>query len=927
MSSTLERKVFKYGVKPSRRILEKKTFKKALVGGISVAATATMLGASGVAMAADLELSGDGSATITDVTPDADTDNITNNTQDETTDFGEIDVEGNDAAASINVTAANNAELYLYTTTTPANPAVDPDPALTLSGNINVIGEKILVVHLGDKGITSANPKDDIQLIVGGNLSATDNTKPGGTIKFKTMNTAADVENGTVLVKGNVDMSSVDVSAAAGPDDTTNVAAHMTATFGDDDTDTFKSGQLKVTAGAGSADTAAQAGGNVITTVAGSATIGSEGITVTGGNGGDFNGSAKGGNATLTFDKAVTAKSTEGDFVVTGGNGGANNAEANAGNSTINFGGVVYSSRALKITGGNGGALGSGGDATVDIKKSAALGSIVFKKGTAEGTADNAGSSYLTVTGTGEDTQTISGNISTDGDSAGTIRVKNTTGTVSFENTIGTNTSRLKELALFASSKTVFKNAVNAAKLTINGTSAQFDEALNLTGDDAEDTNMLDIADGATIILSNSILEGETVFGDGTSELVVYASGTVTIDVKTELDFGEEIVLFDNKDGSTHGLNLNNFTVTDSDPLKSYTLDGSVNDSSDVHIVVTALTPNTNLLHANINTAVTDASRVMLRNVGDSISSRMNFTRFEKFQDNGFSYEKGFASGDSAGMAPNSWIKTFGNWVNQDTENGVNGYDADIYGFAAGMDAEVAKNVRMGLAFGYSNADVDGKGTSNAQADMDHYQVALYGDYTDEKFYIEGMLGYAQGDNDVSDLDLSDKLREAEFDSEQYTARIAGGIPIYMGDDIFVTPKGSLTWIHLSADKYTSTSTDANAQNLTVNPDDMDAVIASIGAEVHKKIKQDKGYIIPSLYAGISYDLASEEASSTANLTSDAAATTFVANGIDNEEFAGNVGLGLTYEVGQWSVGAKYDGQFKSGQDSHAAALQARFKF
>nr|VFK58628.1 MAG: outer membrane autotransporter barrel domain-containing protein [Candidatus Kentron sp. TC] len=173
----------------------------------------------------------------------------------------------------------------------------------------------------------------------------------------------------------------------------------------------------------------------------------------------------------------------------------------------------------------------------------------------------------------------------------------------------------------------------------------------------------------------------------------------------------------------------------------------------------------------------------MLHSIADTISSRMDFTRFRKFRTSD-SDPTGFSSGDGAGMASNSWIRTFGNWINQDTENGIAGYNADLYGFTAGMDTEVNENIRLGAAFGYSNADVDGKGTNNAKADVDHYQISVYGDYTDKRFYVEGMLGYAHNNNDTSDLDTANVARRAKYDSDQYMASIGMGIPIYMGDEI-----------------------------------------------------------------------------------------------------------------------------------------------
>lgn len=291
----------------------------------------------------------------------------------------------------------------------------------------------------------------------------------------------------------------------------------------------------------------------------------------------------------------------------------------------------------------------------------------------------------------------------------------------------------------------------------------------------------------------------------------------------------------------------------------------------------------------------------------------------------------GVSFGDSPIMPENAWMEAFGDWVDQDSKTSrqgnytIDGYDADIYGVAIGVDTEVVSDVLLGVAFSYSNADVDWLGASKAAGDIDHYQLTLYGEYRHDKFYIEGMLGYAMNDYDISDLDTTDdSTRKSDFDSNQYLARLELGVPIYMGNEIFITPRAELDWDRLDVDGYTQTGTGNNL--LIVNPNDWDSTTASLGVEVRQRIKKDKGYIIPSAYAGVSYDLAGEEASVSAALTN-APTTLYSIRGMDNEQFATEVELGLEYEVGQWSVGAKYEGRFKATRDSHSASLLAQYRF
>ena len=143
----------------------------------------------------------------------------------------------------------------------------------------------------------------------------------------------------------------------------------------------------------------------------------------------------------------------------------------------------------------------------------------------------------------------------------------------------------------------------------------------------------------------------------------------------------------------------------------------------------------------------------------------------------------GVSFGDSPIMPENAWMEAFGDWVDQDSKTSrqgnytIDGYDADIYGVAIGVDTEVVSDVLLGVAFSYSNADVDWLGASKAAGDIDHYQLTLYGEYRHDKFYLEGMLGYAMNDYDISDLDTTDdSTRKSDFDSNQYLASSALGV-------------------------------------------------------------------------------------------------------------------------------------------------------
>lgn len=281
--------------------------------------------------------------------------------------------------------------------------------------------------------------------------------------------------------------------------------------------------------------------------------------------------------------------------------------------------------------------------------------------------------------------------------------------------------------------------------------------------------------------------------------------------------------------------------------------------------------------------------------------------------------ETGFAAGDAA-MASAVWAKTFGNWISQDAADGVAGYDADTYGVAIGADKEVMDGVRVGAAISYANTDVDGDGAGNSQLDIDSYQLTVYGDYTADKYYVEGMVGFAFNTTDTERTLLTNRLT-GDYDSQQYMASIGAGMPIWLEGNTYVTPTVGLAYTHVTSDSYTETG----VGGVNMDPDDVDSLVASVGAKVHTSMDYYSGRLVPSAKVGVSYDLIGDEAQATAAYTAGGAA--FAVEGSDVEELAGTVGLGLTYEQDAWSVGMNYTGEFKSDYQGHSAVLEARFKF
>ncbi|KAF0113036.1 MAG: outer membrane autotransporter barrel domain-containing protein [Rhodospirillaceae bacterium] len=108
----------------------------------------------------------------------------------------------------------------------------------------------------------------------------------------------------------------------------------------------------------------------------------------------------------------------------------------------------------------------------------------------------------------------------------------------------------------------------------------------------------------------------------------------------------------------------------------------------------------------------------------------------------------GFASG-GGGLNKSVWIRPYTYHGDQGARSGKASSDSATYGFVAGVDAMVLNAVRVGVAAGYANTDVDVADVRNTNTDIDSWQVSLYGDYTADRWYVDGVIGYGRNNVDT----------------------------------------------------------------------------------------------------------------------------------------------------------------------------------
>lgn len=82
------------------------------------------------------------------------------------------------------------------------------------------------------------------------------------------------------------------------------------------------------------------------------------------------------------------------------------------------------------------------------------------------------------------------------------------------------------------------------------------------------------------------------------------------------------------------------------------------------------------------------------------------------------------ARGELAGVeGPSAWGETFGGWGSMKGDGNAQSYDRDIQGLLTGYDGSLGRDVRAGVAVGYSAGDLK---TARAKHDVETYHLGGY---------------------------------------------------------------------------------------------------------------------------------------------------------------------------------------------------------
>lgn len=275
---------------------------------------------------------------------------------------------------------------------------------------------------------------------------------------------------------------------------------------------------------------------------------------------------------------------------------------------------------------------------------------------------------------------------------------------------------------------------------------------------------------------------------------------------------------------------------------------------------------------------------------------------------------EGMSAGDYFRKAK-AWIRGLFNYADHDGTSKAQGFDADTYGVAMGIDKELDNHVKAGFGYAYSQTDVNG---DVRDTDVDTNTLFVYGQYKPADWYINTALAYSWSDYDEKKSVLGHNA-DAKYDVDTIALQAMYGFERKLGA-YDLNPEFGFRYMHISQDGYTD--------NLgsKVNSKDSDVLTAVAGTKIAKSYELENGMVLrPELKAAVTYDVISDDNNANVMLANGAS---YHVNGEKLERLGFEFGAKVATDVSDnWEVAAGYELRLRKDYNDNTLMLNAKYNF
>ena len=265
------------------------------------------------------------------------------------------------------------------------------------------------------------------------------------------------------------------------------------------------------------------------------------------------------------------------------------------------------------------------------------------------------------------------------------------------------------------------------------------------------------------------------------------------------------------------------------------------------------------------------------------------------------------------------WVQGLSSNMDQDGRGGDNGYSANSSGMAVGVDSRVNDTTTLGVAYSYLNSNIHSD--LGNKTDVEGHALSLYGNWSLQNWFVDGSLSYGHNDND-SKRHIAGTTAKGSYDSNVLSASVIGGYSFKPSQAVVIEPRVAARYSNVRMEGY-----DEKGSSAALSTGSQRYEVGELGAGVRLagNLPMGAGSLQPEATLMAYHDLMGDRVAQTSSYMLGGSAFTVTGASVARDSYEASVGV--NYQVADFTVGASYTRQARSGFDADGVMLKARYAF
>ncbi|AZF24384.1 autotransporter outer membrane beta-barrel domain-containing protein [Pseudomonas sp. R2-60-08W] len=265
------------------------------------------------------------------------------------------------------------------------------------------------------------------------------------------------------------------------------------------------------------------------------------------------------------------------------------------------------------------------------------------------------------------------------------------------------------------------------------------------------------------------------------------------------------------------------------------------------------------------------------------------------------------------------WVQGLSSNMDQDGRGGNNGYSANSSGMAVGVDGRLNDTTTLGVAYSYLNSNIHSD--LGNKTDVEGHALSLYGNWALQNWFVDGNLSYGHNEND-SKRHVAGTTAKGSYDSNVLAASVIGGYSFKPSQAVVIEPRVAARYANVRMDGFTEKGSSAALSTASQRYE-----VGELGAGVRlaANLPLSAGTLQPEATLMAYHDLMGDRVAQTSSFVAGGSPFTVTGASVARDSYEASVGV--NYHVSDFSVGASYTRQARSGFDADGVMLKARYAF